>query len=557
MWMYRNRTSSSAKAWASALAATLAFAVVGLELLDPDTLLSVDAAVKLLQAQELLVTRWRSLAIPYPGSLLDAGGNFFPFAAPFVLRNGSEWQGVFPTAVALLNAAFLTIGSRGLVLLSVVSGGITVLWSARISARESGWVVGALLTTATCFWFYAVLPWEHAPAAALSTSAFVTALDARAGRKVLIAALLLGCAIALREESALLIPGFLWAVRRYRSGFKVLLTLVALCSVPTLIVTAADVWFYARPPSAHVQHALDRFLGNEVTIGTVPSRTPRLSLATRFDIVVQDWLLGVRGLAYSSVCVAVVALIALARRRPLTRWGSVLVAAVFVGQATRDLIALVPNPSFVSGLLRLSPMLIFAALPSAVGGLPGTRRIDCLVAGGAFLTVSLLLVSLTGGASLGPRFLIPILPILMATAWDGLESYRTSGHLSPLYRITWGLGVALVAASVLMQSVAVRAYVTFNRVEREAVQWVRDSPEPVVVDSPFTASVAAPVYLDRPVFRAETQQDAASLAAILAKAGVRAMLLVSREEQQHLEFPPFALVQKRRAGHTTVQRWAR
>jgi hypothetical protein len=557
MWMYRKRTSSSAKAWASALAATLAFAVVGLELLDPDTLLSVDAAVKLFQARALLLSEWRSVTIPYPGSALDPAFSFFPLVPPFVFRVGTEWQGVFPTAVALLNAACLTLGTKGLVLLSVAAGGSTVFWSSWILGRDSRWVVGPLLAAATCFWFYAVLPWEHAPAAAFSTAAVVLVLDARSSRKMVVAGLLLGMAIVLREESLLLIPGILVMAWWRGTSHAALAAFTLACAFPSVSMIAADVGIFGRPAAAHLRHRADPL----EWLGLVrESALPRLegeSLASRIDFVVHEWLLGVHGPAYSVVFLSALILIGVTRREQWRVWGSVIAAAIVLGLAVRDLAALIPHPDFVPGLLRLSPVLIFAALPCASIGRCDRRRLEILVTAGVYLAAMLLVANTTGGASLGPRLLIPILPLLTAAAWDGLESYRTSGHLSPLYRITWGLGLALVATSVLMQSVAVRAYVTFNRVEREAVRWVRDSPEAVVVDSPFTTSVVAPVYLDRPVFRAETQQDAASLAARLALAGVRGMLLVSRAEQQRLEFAPFSLVQTRRAGHTTVQRWAR
>jgi hypothetical protein len=555
--MYRKRTASSAKAWVGAAAATLAFAGVGLVLLDPDTLLSVDAAVKLFQARALLRSEWSSVTIPYPGLALDPTFSYFPLVPPFVFRVGSEWQGVFPTAVALLNAAWLALGTKGLVLLSVVSGGATVFWSSRMLARDSRWAVGLLLVAATCFWFYAVLPWEHAPAAAFSTAAVVLVLDARSGRRLALAGLLLGIAIVLREESLLLFPGI--AVMAWWRGTSraALAAFTIACALPSVSMIAADVAIFGRPAAAHLRHRTDPLEWLGLVRESALPRFEGESLASRIDFVVHEWLLGVRGAAYSVVVLSALILIGVTRREQWRLWGSVIAAAIVLGLAARDLAALIPHPDFVPGLLRLSPLLIFAALPCASIGRCDRRRLEILVTAGVYLAAMLLLANTTGGASLGPRLLVPLLPLLTAAAWDGLESYRVSRHLHPLYRLTWVLGLALVAASALMQSVAIRAYVTFNRAEREAVRWIRDSPEAVVVDSPFTTSVAAPVYLERPVFRAETQHDAAALAARLAQAGVRGMLLVSRAEQQRLEFAPFSLVQTRRAGHTTVQRWAR
>jgi len=62
----------------------LAFAALGLWLLDPTTLLSIDAAVKLLQARSLIDSGFRTLSIPYPAIGLDPQFAFFPLKPPSV-----------------------------------------------------------------------------------------------------------------------------------------------------------------------------------------------------------------------------------------------------------------------------------------------------------------------------------------------------------------------------------------------------------------------------------------------------------------------------------------
>jgi hypothetical protein len=82
--------------WAAAVAIALVYVWVALIALDPAVLLSVDAAVKLLQAQALLASGWASVALPYPGAAIDSEGELLPFVSPFAFRVGSEWHGIIP-----------------------------------------------------------------------------------------------------------------------------------------------------------------------------------------------------------------------------------------------------------------------------------------------------------------------------------------------------------------------------------------------------------------------------------------------------------------------------
>ena len=77
------------------------------------------------------------------------------------------------------------------------------------------------------------------------------------------------------------------------------------------------------------------------------------------------------------------------------------------------------------------------------------------------------------------------------------------------------------------------------------------------MDSTFTVSVAEPVYTERLVFLAQDQPHASGLAVTLANRGLASLLLVSREQQQRLDFSPFRLAGTRRTPHTVVQRWVR
>src|SRR5262249_44914955 len=152
---------------------------------------------------------FHSLSLSYPAASLDPAFGFFPFSPPFVFKAGETWQGVFSSGVALFNAAWLPLGVSGLVLASAVGGASTLGIMSSLERRAPAWAFPLVLGLGTNFWFYCVLPWEHAPALALSSAAWV--LMWTSSRWALAAAAVaLGASIVLREESLLLLPGFLW-----------------------------------------------------------------------------------------------------------------------------------------------------------------------------------------------------------------------------------------------------------------------------------------------------------------------------------------------------------
>ena len=545
--------------WAAAGAVALAHAWVALVLLDPAVLLSVDAAVKLLQAQALLASNWTSVALPYPAAAIDPGGEFFPFLPPFAFRVGAEWHGIFPTSVAMLNALALRAGIQGVVGLSVVGGFVAMVAAAHLSTgRAARLAISLVLGAATPFWFYAVLPWEHAPAAGLSTAAVALAGRDASPTRLRWAGVLLGFAIALRDESVLLVPGLLWAGFRMRVRPTTLVALLALCALPSIGVGLLDGVVYARPVAAHVRHATDPLQWVGLAAAPDLPRRPPLPLAERYDIVMHEWLLGYRGHVQSLLFLGLLAGVALGRRSELRVWGVLVVLCLVLGGHLRDLQVLLPHPDFATGLLRLAPVLIFAALPLARPEAACRLRSELLCSAAIFVAGMIVLTSTTGGASLGPRLLVPILPLLAAGASDGLDSYREARHSRLEYRIIWLVGLTLLAGSILMQlAVAAPAYIAFNRSERQPVRWLKEASGPVIVDSTFTASVAHPVYARRPVLLAGTQSKAAAIASRLAARGYEDLIVVSREQQEVLQFPPFRLVDTRRTAHTVVQHWMR
>ena len=67
------------------------YCVLGLRVLEPDAVYSGDIGVKFVQARALASHHFTSLAIRYPGEVIDAERLFFPMRPPFVMTTVISW----------------------------------------------------------------------------------------------------------------------------------------------------------------------------------------------------------------------------------------------------------------------------------------------------------------------------------------------------------------------------------------------------------------------------------------------------------------------------------
>lgn len=390
-----------------------AYAFLALVVLEPESLFSIDAAIKLLQAQSLRDSGFASVAIPYPAHGLDPELRFVPFAPPLVFVQNGALQGVYPTSVALLNAVALSVGFPGLVWLSVGSALVVLLALVRHTRGAVPAVV--LLGAGTPFWAYGVLPWEHMPALACSTVAVVL-LEKRMAGAAYAAAALVGIAITMRGESALLVPGL--AVLYFRGvGWRHCAGALVSLVMPLVAMAAVDVMVFGRPAFSHVSHAVD-LIWTWFGAGNAALRPESVPLLVRVETIVGYWIFGLpHGVGIGTAAI----LLVVAGTRMSRQWRLQLVLVVLVCVTVllaRDLLEFALAPDFVAGLLRVSPVLLFAVLPPGSQTPPSTTRRAEQVALFIFIC-GLLASSRHAGAQVGPQFMLPIFPC--SRRWRGKE----------------------------------------------------------------------------------------------------------------------------------------
>lgn len=556
----------------AACAIVAMYVVLGLVILSPESVYSGDIGVKYVQARALAEHRFTSLDIPYPGQFLDPSREFFPLRPPFVMTTGGTTQAIFPPAAAVVQAiAVAASGFRGLIVLSIVSAAVVLVASLRLAPAEYGLAVVVAVGLGGPLWFSAVSGWEHTPAVAFGTAAFAWAVRSPVGSRLApwVAGALLGAGATLRDEVILLAPGLLLTIWCRERGWWRVGGALAGMLVPLALAAAMEVWWFERPAAAHLRHAV-HMVQTALRITDQPNpdvpvlrpMTPR----ERYDTVVVYWTLG-RGtdLQVAGFVTALVAAL-------LVRWkwrssiGILLWLLAFGVTTAGDLWEVVTAPKWLAGLVRVCPFVVFSILPFAVGRpnpAPGSDARDerwlpfvFAITALSYLLVSLAGVDTTGGKSLGPRLLLPLIPLLSVSAIMVMASYLASP--ATVDRAVGGVGVALVAAAVSIHlGGTIPAYRQRNADDASAIRAAAASSERVIVaDDMFTAQLFFPLYHRKIVLLADTIELGNRLGARLAEQRTGA-LLVSRQVEPVVTLLPLRLQRTDTRGRMVLQVWSR
>jgi hypothetical protein len=226
--------------------------------------------------------------------------------------------------------------------------------------------------------------------------------------------------------------------------------------------------------------------------------------------------------------------------------------------AILDAAALVRAPRFVAGLYRLSPFLIFAVLPRAPDdrGAEWLHRVT-LVGLIGYLVLAWLGVDTTGGKSLGPRLLLPLLPLLAVSALLNIRGYVA--RTVPVDRVIAACGIVLVGASLMIHlGGTVRAWIARSHQDALRLAAIVASDQRILVaDDMFTAQQLLPLYYRRIILLAEGSERGAALGAALDAQRIPSVLLVSRRFTPNTTLPPLQTVWTSGQYRYVLQIWRR
>jgi hypothetical protein len=440
-----------------------------------------------------------------------------------------------------------------------ILAGLVTLWAtARMSPPElRPWTLLAVGLGGP-LWFFAVSGWEHAQAVSCGAVAFAVAMQGPGERRAAIAGAALGFGVTQRDEVLLLAPGLLAVLWVQARSWRPLAAAAAAVAGVVLAATAVDVWWFGRPPAAHLRHAVHilrgAWLGTEA--GTdVPSLHP-FTMRERYETVIRYWLVGYGNdlmIAVYAAGLAVALLVRVVWRTPAALPG---VVGAIAALALIDLAEVLSEPKWarrhaarLAVKLRLRDPAAAARTP-VDGDARGARlhrgRAPCWHGG----------VDTTGGKGLGPRLLLPLFPMLAVASVSSIRDYLTAP--ARIKRVIGAAGAGLLAVALVVHAAGtIPAYVGRNRDDGSAMMAVETSPERIVVtDDMFTAQLLMPLYFRKVLYVAEAPPLARDLAERLDRAHLGSVLLVSRDEPS-LGLAPLRLDRVERRGRFVIQHWTR
>jgi len=378
--------------------------------------------------------------------------------------------------------------------------------------------------------------------------------------RYLVAGLALGAAAAIRDESILLVPGLLLATwSRARSGRAVACALGG-CVLTLSVAAAVEVWWFGRPMAAHLRHAV-HILRVALRLTSRPNQElPELhplSLRERWDYVGQYWTFGTGSDTLIAGIAAVVAIGVAARAYFRSAWPLVPMLALLVALAAYDVYELLIAPKWVPGLYRLSPFLIFAILtPPAEAADRWLWRVS-LFSLVTYVVIAFAGVDTSGGKSLGPRLLLPLLPLLVAASWRNSDDFRRAARRPD--RMAGALGLSLAGLALIIHvAAAIPAYIERSNEDASAMRAIRNAPERVIVaDDMYTAQQLLHMYYARVILLAETPPAGDAIGQTLDRERIGSAILVSRRPDATFGLRPLKLAEEIQRGRFRIQFWRR
>ncbi len=491
-------------------------------------LFSGDSGVKLAQSHALWDGGFSTRALPQDRAV-DPSGKFLPYEETlrrpvFQRVVDGEHQGIYSLSFTAAAAPLVgLLGTTGMMLVGL-AGGIGILLGVdrllgRMGASSPARVAGAVIAVAlTPVLLYSAQFTEHTPAVALCTFAIAALLEPR---RPLIAGLLLGLAATMRGECyiAIAAAGVALVARdtpgRVRDGVR----FVAGALAPLLLYWALNLWLSGTwdPVVTSQKAAPERWLNTErLLFGEPRDGSPVL------------WL-GLLGFV-TMLALAPPPRAAADPRGPILR---------LLGSAILLFLAWTLHAQFERALaakITRVPRGLFAVTPLVAYGLLGSiweARWRPVWIYGALATAAIVALNGSndaGGLQLGARFLLPVVPALIALAVATVDAELRAPRPLGLRAAAAAGPAALALASGLLLVEGVGHAYPIVRDGATATAAARGAPGDVVVTRYWVESqVLAPVLLDgKRIFQTPPKHDLREILERLDATGVHDVLVINK-----------------------------
>jgi hypothetical protein len=456
-----------------------------------DGFLVNDQGSKFLQVQALVQSGWRDAAIEYPGRVFDSAGDFSPLKQAIFFRRGAEFVSIYLTPYLLLvSTLYALFGDLGLYIVSSAAGAVVIcllVVLGRLTITRNGVPLAMIATGfASPVFFYATEFWEHAAASSLAIAGLCLFLsDRRLGWFA--SGLCWGLGAACRPEMLMFGLAVVIAVAVVGAERRADRFVYALLSMGMVLL----------PVMMYYRLAFGTCLGPQFAANS-PRDASLVNLLQSWwrawPVRVQMLLAG--GIQSSGLVLGLVLIIVL--KYALRRWSSVVmsVACVWTIGISALALASVVHGKYPDDVLTCFPLAAFAIVawltPRDDTGACSTVRLWAYIVG-LYMLLALLIVPNAGGRQWGPRYLLPVFPLLALLAVCAFQRIMGSAS-SGLRRL--GLVAFAIPMAVGVGVQVIGLLMSVGRVGNTAlVQAVRAAPgEIIVAEKNYISTLAAKTF---------------------------------------------------------------
>ncbi len=453
-----------------------------------NTFFSSDHGVKLFQTQSLIVTKFGSQALVYPGAAIDPEQRYIPFRGQYLIR-GSEHYGMFPQIFAAVSTLpFFLFGYAGLYLVPLVSAlGILLVFAllGALLLKPATNIAGLIgLGIASPIVFYALNFWEHTPATFFALGAVYCMLRTQIRYQQWLpvcAGLLLAVALAFRNEVVLLAPAMLISLFLFER----------LRAIRAAAAFSFGLFLGLMPLLLFNHMTYGNFQGPHVAVAGAGMRLGWIAWIDMLIVPLQP-------ITIVLMCIALLAIDMLSEW--LTAAGSRLfwLACALIGLVILQCTAPLEELELMA-LLTSFPWVLLIFLPIPKQHLTQQATIAAYLRNSAFIFIMLcLLLRLPdGGAQHGPRLLLPIMPLLMlAGLWRAEQFFAQPIALRQ--KATMLIVLTLIAqAGLSAQASGLRNYrYVVSRNHAILSTTAQSGYKIIITDTNYTPLLIAPLMYD-------------------------------------------------------------
>lgn len=502
---------------------------------------SNDGGEKLVQIKALVASRFASPAIPYdPLGLAPAGSfEFAPFLPGHARVVDGRLLSVVPVYFPLLSALPYSLwGHGGLYLLPLLSTLLT-LYSLLLLARKSGDDATAPLIVAAAglaspLFFYSLTFWEHTLAAGLTTGGILLlhhsccAGSGRINGRSIAAAFLMTLAAWLRGEVFVLLLACGLAMlccRGYRRLLPSFILGTAAALLPYVLINHQLYATAASPQLPETGTALQY-------LAALPARWGEVAAYLLTGFVDHPFLNRVLLLLSIGPALPVYFL----RQHSSRRDGLVLawlVLLCLISLATLGRLFFLDSPMNSSmtilGLFGSLPYLPLALVRQDTMDPEQKASLRCLALISLLALAGLCLgLPSRGGLQWGPRYALPLVPLLILLAVAGFTRLRQSLARPAARRVCTALFLLLLLTGTGIQAFGVSLLFAKKQVTMTNMEKIRSmTPRVIITDTWWVPEDNGELYGQYPFYAFYSFAQMGRLLTLLASKGEREVLLVS------------------------------